>query len=85
MAGQTTGLATVATGTDATVISCPVLTWDNQGVQYGLKALVNGQLSRRDFMDLNRKIGAWKNQHRMEPEVMAEFLNGIAGKENAII
>ena len=45
-------------------------TWDNQGVQYGLQALTSGQLTIDEFMDLNRKIGAWKPQYRMKPEVL---------------
>ncbi len=45
-------------------------TWDNQGVQYGLQALTNGQLTVEEFMDLNRKIGSWKQQYRMKPEVI---------------
>jgi len=45
-------------------------TWDNQGVQYGLEALVNGRLTLDEFMDLNRKIGSWKSQSQMKPEVI---------------
>jgi hypothetical protein len=45
-------------------------TWDNQGVQYGLEALVNGRLTLEEFMDLNRKIGSWKIQSRMKPELI---------------
>ncbi len=45
-------------------------TWDNQGVQYGLQALLNGLLTIEEFMDLNRKIGSWKQQYRMKPEVL---------------
>ncbi|NRB38973.1 MAG: hypothetical protein HRU20_10995 [Pseudomonadales bacterium] len=43
-------------------------TWDNEGVQYGLQALKAGQLSAHEFLDINRKIGAWKSQHQMQPE-----------------
>lgn len=42
--------------------------WDNQGVQYGLQALKNGQLSIRDFIDLNQTVGGWKPPAEMENE-----------------
>ncbi len=35
-------------------------TWDNVGVQYGLGALVAGQISPDEFVDLNARIGGWK-------------------------
>ncbi|HWM07399.1 MAG TPA: DUF6351 family protein [Actinophytocola sp.] len=35
-------------------------TWDNVGVQYGLKALVDGQLTPAEFLDLNASVGGWK-------------------------
>jgi hypothetical protein len=34
--------------------------WDNQGVQYGLSALITGQLSAEDFIALNGAIGSWR-------------------------
>jgi hypothetical protein len=43
-------------------------TWDNQGVQYGLNALNNGQLSVAEFLHLNRYIGGWKKQSEMAEE-----------------
>ena len=49
--------------------------WDNVGVQYGLHALVNGHLSPDEFLDLNARIGSWKN----EPDMVQEgppFLPG---------
>jgi len=36
-------------------------TWDNVGVQYGLAALKAGAISARQFIDLNRAIGAFDN------------------------
>jgi hypothetical protein len=35
-------------------------TWDNVGVQYGLKALVDGNLTPAEFLDLNATAGGWK-------------------------
>ena len=36
-------------------------TWDNVGVQYGLTALHDGLISPQEFLDLNARIGGWKN------------------------
>ncbi|KAL4802569.1 hypothetical protein BDV18DRAFT_163971 [Aspergillus unguis] len=33
------------------------LPWDNEGVQYGLGALLNGQITVQQFLDLNEKVG----------------------------
>lgn len=35
-------------------------TWDNVGVQYGLLALQQGQLSPEEFLHLNHHVGGWK-------------------------
>lgn len=35
--------------------------WDNVGVQYGLRAVANGQITPDEFLDLNTKIGSWKS------------------------
>lgn len=43
-------------------------TWDNVGVQYGLQALVDGNISPAEFLDLNASIGSWKQ----EPEMVQE-------------
>ena len=34
--------------------------WDNVGVQYGLQALVDGVITPAEFLDLNAKVGSWK-------------------------
>jgi len=36
-------------------------TWDNVGVQYGLEALVDGDLTPAEFLDLNATVGGWKD------------------------
>ena len=43
-------------------------TWDNVGVQYGLQALLDGNISPEEFLDLNANAGSWKN----EPEMVQE-------------
>lgn len=39
--------------------------WDNVGVQYGLRALVNGAITVREFLDLNACVGGWKHPRAM--------------------
>jgi hypothetical protein len=43
-------------------------TWDNVGVQYGLKALTDGNITPAEFLDLNAKVGSWKNPGDMVQE-----------------
>lgn len=43
-------------------------TWDNVGVQYGLKALVDRQITPEEFLDLNAVVGGWKPQQDMVQE-----------------
>jgi hypothetical protein len=43
-------------------------TWDNVGIQYGLEALVNGDITTGEFLDLNANVGSWKN----EPDMVQE-------------
>ncbi|QBG36067.1 DUF6351 family protein [Litorilituus sediminis] len=43
-------------------------TWDNEGVQYGLRALKQKQITLTEFVHINRYIGGWKEQHQMQPE-----------------
>lgn len=50
-------------------------TWDNVGVQYGLKALLDNKISEQEFLDLNRGIGSWKKQHLMQTERFFYLLN----------
>ncbi|WP_144391412.1 DUF6351 family protein [Pleionea sediminis] len=54
-------------------------TWDNVGVQYGLKALVDGRISPEQFLDLNTKVGSW-----LPPEEMKSVRYWLyAGNEKA--
>ncbi|WP_283787837.1 DUF6351 family protein [Bermanella sp. WJH001] len=40
--------------------------WGNDGVQYGLLSLRNGELSIDEFVQLNQKVGGWKALPDME-------------------
>lgn len=42
--------------------------WDNVGVQYGLQALRDGVITPAEFLDLNAKVGSWKESREMVPE-----------------
>jgi len=41
-------------------------TWDNVGVQYGLKALQHGLISKEDFFWMNEVIGGWAQPQEMK-------------------
>ena len=43
-------------------------TWDNVGVQYGLQALKDGNITMDQFLDINAKVGSWKPVDEMVPE-----------------
>jgi len=43
-------------------------TWDNTGVQYGLQALKDGDITMGQFLDINAKIGGWRELYDMVPE-----------------
>jgi hypothetical protein len=42
--------------------------WDNVGVQYGLLALRDGVITPAEFLDLNAKVGSWKEPGQMVAE-----------------
>ncbi|MGH2577991.1 MAG: DUF6351 family protein, partial [Actinomycetota bacterium] len=44
------------------------MTWDNVGVQYGLKALKDGNITPAEFLNLNARIGSWKDPADMVQE-----------------
>jgi hypothetical protein len=50
-------------GVDETGAARP--TWDNVGVQYGLRALREGRITPAEFLRLNWHIGGWKHPSRM--------------------
>ncbi|MCJ8271338.1 MAG: DUF6351 family protein, partial [Psychrosphaera sp.] len=43
-------------------------TWDNEGVQYGLRALLDKAITEQEFINLNTQVGAWKSQEKMAAE-----------------
>jgi Tannase-like family of unknown function (DUF6351) len=43
-------------------------TWDNVGVQYGLKALTDGNITPPEFLHLNATVGSWKDPGEMVQE-----------------
>jgi len=43
-------------------------TWDNEGVQYGLHALKQKQITLSEFIHINKNIGSWKEQRHMKAE-----------------
>jgi hypothetical protein len=42
--------------------------WDNVGVQYGLQALKDGHITVEQFLDINARIGGWKETYEMVQE-----------------
>jgi hypothetical protein len=42
--------------------------WDNVGVQYGLQALTDGVITPAEFLDLNARVGSWKEPGDMVVE-----------------
>jgi hypothetical protein len=44
------------------------MTWDNVGVQYGLKALKDGHITPAEFLKANALIGGWKDPKDMVQE-----------------
>lgn len=43
-------------------------TWDNVGVQYGLQALRDGNITPEEFLDLNFNVGSWAEEAQMVQE-----------------
>ncbi|HMO47644.1 MAG TPA: DUF6351 family protein [Rubrivivax sp.] len=53
-------------GIDAT--GAARVTWDNAGVQYGLRSLNKGNITPAEFLRLNWNIGGWKHPSQMVQE-----------------
>ena len=49
------------------------VTWDNVGVQYGLRSLKEGKITPAEFMHLNWNIGGWKHPSDMVQETFPFF------------
>ena len=54
-------------------------TWDNVGVQYGLKALTDGNITPAEFLHLNATVGSWKDPGEMVQESLP-FVPGTADR-----
>lgn len=61
-------------GTDAS--GAARVTWDNVGVQYGLKSLKDGKITPAEFLHLNWHIGGWKHPSDMAQETFPFFGTG---------
>lgn len=58
-------------GVDAT--GAARVTWDNVGVQYGLKSLREGRITPAEFLHLNWHVGGWKHPSDMVQETFPFF------------
>ena len=72
-----------AYGTDAATGLAEV-PWDNVGVQYGLRAVANGNLMPDEFLDLNAQVGSWNEPEEAVLESCA-LAEAIGGAELAFI
>ncbi|MCH2558671.1 MAG: DUF6351 family protein [Alcanivorax sp.] len=52
----------------------PNTLFDNVGVQYGLQALLDGNITEEEFLALNEQVGGWKEQKDMVQEAAFPFL-----------
>ncbi len=69
-------------GVDAT--GAARVTWDNVGVQYGLRALRDGHISASEFIHLNWHVGGWKHPSDMVQEGFPFFGIGAAEVQKAL-
>lgn len=69
-------------GTDASGAARP--TWDNVGVQYGLKSLQNGHITPEEFLHLNWHVGGWKHPSEMAQETFPFFGTDAAEIQKAM-
>lgn len=58
--------------------------WDNVGVQYGLRAVANGQITPEEFLALNARVGSWNERDEAELESCA-LASAIGGSELGLI
>ncbi|MDO8418427.1 MAG: DUF6351 family protein, partial [Rubrivivax sp.] len=58
-------------GVDANGAARP--TWDNVGVQYGLRTMKEGKITPAEFLHLNWNIGGWKHPSDMVQETFPFF------------
>lgn len=56
--------------------------WDNVGVQYGLQAVAEGNITPEEFLKLNANIGGWKDPSEMVQEGSPFFPPGVIDLSN---
>lgn len=69
-------------GVDETGAARP--TWDNVGVQYGLRALRDGSITPEEFIHLNWHVGGWKHPSAMVQEGFPFFGTSAAEVNKAL-
>jgi len=69
-------------GIDAT--GAARVTWDNVGVQYGLRSLNEGKITQAEFLHLNWNIGGWKHPSAMIQETFPFFGTSAAEVNKAL-
>ncbi len=60
------------------------VTWDNVGVQYGLRSLNEGKITPAEFLHLNWHIGGWKHPSDMVQETFPFFGTGASEIQKAL-
>jgi hypothetical protein len=60
------------------------VTWDNVGVQYGLRSLKQGKITPAEFLHLNWNIGGWKHPSQMVQETFPFFGTGASEIQKAL-
>ena len=60
------------------------ITWDNVGVQYGLRSLQEGKITPAEFLRLNWYIGGWKHPSQMVQETFPFFGTSQAEIDKAL-
>ncbi|MBK9361750.1 MAG: hypothetical protein IPM99_11765 [Rubrivivax sp.] len=69
-------------GVDASGAARP--TWDNVGVQYGLRSLKAGLITPAEFLNLNWHVGGWKHPSQMVQEGFPFFGTGASEINKAL-
>jgi hypothetical protein len=60
------------------------VTWDNVGVQYGLRSLRSGKITPAEFLKVNWSIGGWKHPSQMTQETFPFFGTGASEIQKAL-
>jgi hypothetical protein len=60
------------------------VTWDNVGVQYGLRSLKAGRITPSEFLHLNWHVGGWKHPSQMVQETFPFMGTGASEIQKAL-